>query len=98
MLRPRKMSRRAKLGLLRRNKQRRFHGARVPGGGGAHSIKSRPTEAMRGYANNEQERGGAVLERFTILLNRGGFRWRAACDSRCWLGRRPASDGPTSFQ
>ncbi|WP_024513228.1 hypothetical protein [Bradyrhizobium sp. ARR65] len=27
-----------------------------------------------------------------------GFRWRAACDSRCWLEWRPASDGPTSFQ
>ena len=42
---------RAKLGLLRRNKQRHFHGARV-------------TEAIRGYANNQQESSGAVLVPF----------------------------------
>jgi hypothetical protein len=40
----------------------------------------------------------APLERFTVLLNRWGFPDAAVCDSRCWLGWRPASDDPTSFQ
>ena len=38
------------------------------------------------------------LERFTALLNRKGFRIWGEYDSRCWLGWRPASDGPTTFQ
>jgi len=54
----------AKLGLLRRNKQRHFHGALVPGEGAANRIKRRHTEAMRGYANNEQESAGEVLVSF----------------------------------
>ena len=36
------------------------------------------------------------LERFTNLLNRKGFRSQGEYDSRCWLDRRPASDGQTS--
>jgi len=39
-----------------------------------------------------------LLERFTDYLNREGFRFFGEYDSRCWLGRRPASDGPTYFQ
>jgi hypothetical protein len=39
-----------------------------------------------------------TLERFTDNLNREGFPFSGEYDSRCWLGRRPASDGPTSFQ
>jgi len=38
------------------------------------------------------------LDRFTDLLNRKGFRIWGEYDSRCWLGWRPASDGPTNFQ
>ena len=38
------------------------------------------------------------LDRFTDLLIRKGFRIRDEYDSRCWLGWRPASDGPTDFQ
>jgi hypothetical protein len=41
---------------------------------------------------------GQCLERFTDLLNRKGFRIWEEYDSRCWLGWRPASDGPTNFQ
>jgi uncharacterized membrane protein YeaQ/YmgE (transglycosylase-associated protein family) len=39
-----------------------------------------------------------LLERFTDLLNRQGFRTWGEYDSRCWLGWRPASDGATNFQ
>jgi hypothetical protein len=32
------------------------------------------------------------------LFESEGFRFLGKYDSRCWLGWRPASDGPTSFQ
>jgi hypothetical protein len=32
------------------------------------------------------------------LFESGGFQFFGEYDSRCWLGWRPASDGPTSFQ
>ncbi|SPP97867.1 protein of unknown function [Bradyrhizobium vignae] len=47
---------------------------------------------------NAAEFFNSLLERFTDLLNRKEFRIWDEYDSRCWLGWRPASDGPTDFQ
>jgi hypothetical protein len=32
------------------------------------------------------------------FIESGRFPFAMDCDSRCWLGRRPASDGATPFQ
>jgi hypothetical protein len=59
--------------------------------------------AAQARRQRTNERTGRDISTFKTravhrLFESEGFRFLGKYDSRCWLGWRPASDGPTSFQ